>query len=407
MIYFQKDFLIKLKGVERKKYLFKRHIIKYLFLHGESTCNDIGQHVKLSMPSVQASIYELKNEGVIEERGQGVSSGGRRPIIYGLREESFYFLGLDIGRYHVRLAILDNNRNIITGIKIYEIKFVNDFSYLDKIIEYVSSLIKTSGIDKKKLIGIGMDMPGVIDSEKGINYSYLYNPDESLTETLEKRFNLPVFLENDANARALAEYWFGHARDKKNAIVLLLSWGIGLGLILNGELYQGANGFAGEFSHIPFKDDGKLCWCNKRGCLETVASATALSALAKEGLSSGNISSIVESVDDKKEYIDPDIIISAANQGDQFAIKILSEVSLELGKGIAVLIQILNPEVIILGGRMARAKQYIVTPIQHALNSYCNPTLLENVSIEITNFKEEAAILGSAVLVMNKLLNNK
>ena len=191
-------------------------------------------------------------------------------------------------------------------------------------------------------------MPGLIDSKKGVNLSYFYNPEEVLAVHLQKRFNLPVFLENDSNSLALAERWYGEVRDKENAIVLLLSWGIGMGLIINGELYVGASGFAGEFSHIPSVENGNLCWCNKQGCLETVASATALSNLVKEGVRSGLASSIFKSVNGNEDHIDPGIVIDAAHQGDQFAIKILSDVGYELGKGIATLIQVLNPEIIVL-----------------------------------------------------------
>ena len=402
--YFQKESLNRVKGVERKKHRAKQGIIRHLFLNGESTCNAIAQHIKLSVPSVQAGINELINDAVLVDRGQGNSSGGRRPFIYGLKKESFYILCIDIGRYHVRLSILDSSMKILSGITTHEIKFRDDFGYLDRICEYTENLIDATDIEKDKLIGIGLDMPGVIDSEKGINFSYLYDPETTLVKILEKRFNRPVFLENDANVLALAEYWNGHARNKKNAIILLLSWGIGLGLIINGKLYRGSSGFAGEFSHIPAKDNGKLCWCNKQGCLETVASASALSALAKEGINNGNASSIFELIDNKKKYVDPGLIIDAANQGDQFAVKILSDVGFELGKGISVLIQILNPEIIVLGGRMAKANQYIITPVQHALNSYCNPLLISDLEIVTTDFREDAAILGSAILVVNGLL---
>lgn len=402
--YLQKGSLDRFKGVEKKQHRTKQRIIWHLCLEGNSTCNDIAREIKLSNPSVQAGINELINDAVLEDNGPGHSTGGRRPNIYGLKRESFFLLTIDIGRYHVRLSILDSKMEIISGIVSHEIKFCDDLDYLERIIDYTEELINSFDFAKEKLVGIGIDMPGVIDSEKGINYSYFYSPDETLTHIMERRLGLPVFLENDANVLALAEYWHGYARGKKNAIVLLLSWGIGLGLIINGKLYNGSSGFAGEFSHIPAKDDGKLCWCNKQGCLETVASATALSELAKEGMKNGNVSSLFNSIDSNSEYIDPALIINGANQGDQFAIKILSEVGFELGKGISILIQILNPEIIVLGGRMARARQYITTPVQHALNSYCNPLLINNLSIEITDFGDEAATKGCAITVLNRLL---
>ena len=153
-------------------------------------------------------------------------------------------------------------------------------------------------------------------------------------------------------------------------------------------------------------DNGELCWCKKQGCLETVASATALPRLVKEGIRKGQASSIFETIDINNKFIDPDLVIAAANQGDQFAVHILSKVGHELGKGIASLIQILNPKIIILGGRMAKAKQYITTPIQHALNSLCNPLLTNNISLVPTSLGEDATALGLAIMMVDNLLSN-
>lgn len=403
--YFKNSDLESLNRVEKKKHHSKQRILKYLFLHGKSDCGSIARHVSLSTPSSQASINELLRAGIIEENGQGTSTGGRRPTTYSLTGDLFYLICIDISRFHVRLSILDSKLHIKTGIKTHEIRFKDSSSYLDEICEYAFHLIDTSDIEKDLLLGVGLSMPGAINSVKGINYSYFYNPKESLVSVLERKFKLPVFLENDTNVLALAESWYGHARDKKNALVLLLSWGIGLGLILNGKIYRGASGFAGEFSHIPVVENGELCWCNKQGCLETIASATALSKLVKEGIENGKASSLFESIDLSKEYIDPKIVIAAANQGDQFAVNILSTVGFQLGKGIASLIQILNPETIILGGMLAGAKQYIITPISHALNSYCNPVLAKNLKIASTDLGEEAPALGLAIMVVETLLS--
>lgn len=401
---FRNTSLENLNRVEKKKYRSKQKIIKSLF-RGECDCNSIARNINLSVPSTQASINELVHAGIIEEKGQGTSTGGRRPMVYGLKPDSFYILCIDVDRFHVRITILDSKLNTTAGPETHEIKFQDNTRYLDKIYEYATNIIDTSGIDNDLLIGIGLSMPGAIDSTKGINYSYFYDPEETLSTTLEKKFKLPVFIDNDTNILALAELWYGQAKNKRNALILLISWGIGLGLILNGKLYRGASGFAGEFSHIPAVNNGKLCWCKKQGCLETVASATALSTLVKEGINNGHVSSIFETIDINKEFIDPSIVIGAANQGDQFAVNILSEVGFELGKGIAALIQILNPEIIILGGRMATAKQYITTPIQQALNSLCNPLLINNISIKSTSLGEEAIALGLAIMVADNLLS--
>jgi predicted NBD/HSP70 family sugar kinase len=404
--FFQNISLDALNRVEKKKYHTKQRIINSLFLYNECDCNCLARLIHLSVPSTQTSINELIKDGIVEEKGHGTSSGGRRPVLYGLVGGLFYILSMDVGRFHVRLSLLDSNLQLHEGIETHEIRFQDSPEYLDNICELAIRRMESSGFKKELFIGIGLSMPGAIDSLKGINYSYFYNQNETLSDALGKRFHLPVFLENDTNVLALAEMWYGQARNKRNALVLLLSWGIGLGLILNGKLYRGASGYAGEFSHIPAVNNGQLCWCNKQGCLETVASATALSTLVKEGIRDGKSSLIFETADISKEYIEPQIVITAATQGDQFAVNILYEVGHQLGKGIASLIQILNPEIIILGGKMAEAGQYIITPIQQALNSYCNPVLTKDLSIVSTEFREEATALGLAIMVSEKLLSN-
>jgi predicted NBD/HSP70 family sugar kinase len=396
-----------LNGLEKKKFRTRQRIIKYLFLNEQGSCNEIARHIKLSSPSVQASINKLVAEQLVEDIGQGLSTGGRRPIQYGLKKGTFFILCIDVCRFHVKMAILNSKFRFVSDMQSHEITFKDDAQYLDHVCVLAEELIKSTGIEREKLVGIGLDMPGVINSAKGINFSYFYNPDEALTKTLERRFGCPVFLENDTNVIAQTEHWKGRAKGAGNALILQLSWGIGLGMILNGKLYTGYSGFAGEFSHIPAKENGKLCWCNKRGCLETVASASALSAKIKEGLSNGELSSFSKEIDPNKEYIDPSVVINAAKMGDQFAVNCLSEVGFELGKGLSILIQIFNPEVIVLCDAMSRAGQYIITPIRHTLNSYCNPLIINDVRIELSDFGEEAAILGSGMMVADTLLSGR
>jgi predicted NBD/HSP70 family sugar kinase len=133
-------------------------------------------------------------------------------------------------------------------------------------------VIRKSGVDKKKIIGAGIGMPGFIDSKKGINYTFLEAGEQTISQYLSRQLELPVYIDNDSSLIALAEFRFGLARRQKNAMVLNIGWGIGLGMILNGELFRGQNGFAGEFSHMPLFNNNKLCSCGKTGCLETEAS---------------------------------------------------------------------------------------------------------------------------------------
>jgi len=397
-----KNSLKQLSNVEKKKHLLKKRIVRYLYFHGSKSAAEISIKLKSSIPTITATINELISIDVITEQGQGSSSGGRRPNLFGLQNNTFYILGIDIGRFAVKMAIFNTKLENITGLQIYPLKLENDSKQIDIIHKIADKLINESGIIRKKLIGIGVDMPGLVDAANGYNYTFFYEKDRSVASFFEEKFELPVYIENDAKARALAEYRYGLAKGCNNALVMHVGWGVGLGMIINGKLFGGASGFAGELSHIPLVDNGILCNCGKQGCLETVASGTALVRLAKEGLSAGRNSTLNKIIDNGQELI-PRTIIQAANEGDQFAISIISQVGLELGKGIAILIQLLNPELIILGGRVAEANQYLLTPIEQALNHYSIPKLRNQTNIKISELGSNANILGTVAMVIENI----
>jgi predicted NBD/HSP70 family sugar kinase len=204
-----------------------------------------------------------------------------------------------------------------------------------------------------------------------------------------------------------AEQHFGLAKNKKNVLMLQADWGLGLGIIINGKLYSGKSGYSGEFGHLPIVGNGVLCACGKQGCLETMVSAVAISRMAKEGIQKGNLSLITELVQNDLEKIDISIVIQAANQGDQFAISLFTEVGHWLGRGIAYLIQIFNPELIIIGGRVAEASQFILAPIQQAIHTFSNRDISNNTEIKFSELGAKAGTVGVAAYALEKLSMSK
>jgi N-acetylglucosamine repressor len=402
----ESSYIENLKGLERKNIIQKIKTIKYLYVHGSKTNADICKHLRISAPKSFSLLNELINSDLIEKQGRGISIGGRKPDLYAIKEKSLFVLSIDIGLYKTRMSIFDNRNTSITGIKTYSVKLDNNRATLDILIGYINELIEESGIDSSKLMGIGISMPGLVDSVKGINYTHLNFGNKSIRDILIKEFNRPVFIENDAKAAALAEFRFGLAKKKKNVLVLYIDWGIGLGLILDGKLYRGSSGFAGEFSHIPMIENGLLCHCGKNGCIETVASGTAITRIAKEGIKSGRNSIINSLVNNDLDKIEIKTIVEAAHQGDQYAIGILSEMGYNLGKGIAILIQLLNPELIILGGRVSEVGQYITTPVQQSLNTYCMRQIHEKTEIKISEMEHSVGIMGAIAIFMEDIFEN-
>jgi len=398
-----------LSNIERKKHLHKIKLLKYLYEKGATTIAELFSAIGISSPTCQSLINDLIAEDILEKKGKGESIGGRKPDLYTLKDGIFYVLSIDMERFKTRIALFDNNNNNISGISILPKAISRDQSSIEDLYSFATDLIASSGINTNKLLGIGICMPGLVDAEAGNNYTYLKTEEheENLQVALEKRFGYPVFIQNDVKCAAIAECRHGQAKGVSDALVVLMDWGIGLGIIMDGKVRKGSKGFSGEIGHIPFIDEGTLCYCGKKGCLETVASGIALARMAKEGIKSGQHSLLNELSDQELDKIEPHIVVDAANRGDQYAINILSIVGNNLGKGIATLIQLFNPEIIILGGKIAEAKQYITIPIIHSINTYSMMEIRENTSIVLSALGQDSAILGMVSIVFDNLLDRQ
>ena len=389
-----------MKGVKKKRFLHKVEVIKNLYAFGPTSNADICKRLRISMPTSLSIMNELLEIRMVEKWGHGVSSGGRKPVLFGLMSDSFFSLGIDVTRFKTRIAIYNNCNKKVSE----TISFTSDITKpeecVDKIYNNASELLENASIDTTKLICVGLIMPGLIDSGRGINYTHLNFGSKTTREVLEEKFNRPVFIENDAKAMAHAELRFGKALGKKNVLVVFMEWGLGLGVIIEGKIYRGSLGLAGELSHIPAIDNKIYCQCGKQGCLETIASGAAISRMAIEGISSGKRSVLAEYHEKKGGHIETGEVVEAANSGDLFAISILSDTGMNLGKGLASLMQLFNPELVILSGNVCEAKQYITTPVQQALNTYCMPQIRERTNIVISELGDDQGMLGAVSLAI-------
>jgi N-acetylglucosamine repressor len=400
--------LASLNNVERKKHFLKIKLIKHFYVHGADSNAEICSRFGLSSPTSMALINELIADGMVRKQGRGKSIGGRKPDLYGLQDGCFYVLSIHVERFKTNLALFDNNNRFLTRIETLPLTLSKDLSAVDQLYAHAQSLLLTSGLDPEKFMGVGVSMPGLVDSEEGRNYTFWVTEEaDSLQQVLERKFNKPVVIQNDVKSACLAEFRFGQAQGLQNVLIVSMDYGIGLGLILDGKMRKGSSGFAGEFGHIPLIENGLLCHCGKRGCLETVASGIAMTRMAKEGIKSGQSSFLNSHSATEMDSLEPKAIMEAANKGDQYAINILSEVGIHLGKGIAILIQLFNPELILLGGEITEAKQFITTPIQQSINTYCMPQLRERTRIALSDLGPNASLLGSVATVTENVLERQ
>ncbi|MCP9199264.1 ROK family transcriptional regulator [Gramella sp. GC03-9] len=397
-----------MSNVERKKYLQKLKIIKHLFLNGETSNSDICSRFNVSLPTLMTLINQLKEAGIVVKTGQGKSEGGRKPDLFGLREHLFFVLSIHIERASIKLAIIDNNQSIIAE-RTVEKELSPSAAIVEDLHNLSKDLLADSKISGDQLMGVGVSMPGLVSTEEGKNFTYYLSEQDPipLQKKLEATFNKPVAILNDAKSSCLAEFRYGLARNKQDVLVISMDWGIGLGIIMGGKMHSGTSGFAGEFGHIPMTEDGKLCHCGKRGCLETEASGLALVQKAQEGLDKGQTSILNDLLKTKYEKLEPQVIIEAANKGDQFAISVISDIGIQLGKGISVLVQIFNPELIILEGKISEARQFITTPIQQSMNTYCMMQLKERTKIELSTLGPNSSLYGGIIAVMENIFQEQ
>ena len=393
-----------IKNQALKSYLHKKKIINILYKKGPKSNKQISKITHLSPPTITRLFKDLISEGLVKDFGMGDSEGGRKPIMYGINPDSMYILGIDIGRNIRRFALLNFHNKFVTELVSIPGKLENDPETVNQVYQQSLKIIKEAEIDYNKIMGIGIVLPGLINTLTGKSYSYLNYTNKPVSQLFEEKFDLPVFTENDSNLMALGEHTFGLAKGKENVLCLTLEAGIGMGLILNGKLHLGKSGFAGEFGHIIIEENGLLCTCGKKGCLETMASEEALVRLAKNGLEKDNTSMIMDIVNNKIENITPEIILKAAAKEDHFAINILSEVGHYLGKGIATLIHLYNPEMIIIGGKMAKAGQYLTDSIKQTLNNRTISLIRQDTEIVTSELGEKAGVLGATSLAMNRIL---
>ncbi len=377
--------------------LYKQKILKELCFGNALSGTEISSRIEKSMPLTVRILGELVSEGLVEEKGYAPSSGGRRPQVYALKPGKMYVVSVAMDQLVTRMAVIDmQNCDIICTEKI-GLPLPKNPGALEVLANQLNRFIDKTTIARDKIIGIGIGMPGFVDVSKGVNYSFL-ETQTSIVDFLENRVGIPVHIDNDSSLIALAEFRLGAARGRNDVMVININWGVGLGLILNGVLFRGCTGFAGEFSHIPLFVNNKLCGCGKSGCLETEASMLVVIEKAVEGLKSGRVSTIEEMPEDIEEACDT--ILKAATHGDTFAVELLSEAAYNIGRGIAILIHVLNPELIVLSGRGASAGRLWLAPVQQAINHYCIPRLASKSELAVSTFNDRAELIGAAALVI-------
>jgi len=379
----------------------KQQILSTLYFEKRLSSVELSNLLGKSIPHVTKVLMELVEAGFITEAGLAPSSGGRRAQVYSLKADAIYILSVAMDQLYTKIVLTDVLNNPVLPLETIELRLLNNNTAHEELTRIINSVIQRSGVNRSSIAGVGIGMPGFTNTKLGVNYSYLLPPNgESLYKYLERQLELPVYIDNDSSLVALAELKFGLAKDKEEVMVINIGWGIGLGMIVNGVMFRGFTGYAGELSHIPISESDTLCECGKRGCLETEATLRVVTEKAMKEIKEGSISGL--KYDERPEQMSEAIMV-AANKGDQYSIELLTDMGYKIGKAIAILIHIVNPELIVLSGRGAEVGKILLAPIHQALNKYCIPRLSEFTGVKVSTIGRKAELIGSAALVMENM----
>ena len=394
-------------NTDLKRFRQQSFIIEYLYRNGQASNPELAKLTNMSSPTINKLLLELVEIGIVQELGQGASLGGRRPGLYGINPGAKYIISIDIDCRMIKMGVFNLQNEAVSDIITYYDDVKNKKQVFEGIFKRLDALLESLNFKADQYLGIGISMPGLIEAKTGETFRDLMMNGLSIEEAFINRYKLPTFTANDSRVMALGEQAFGAARNKENVLCINICDGIGMGIIVNGKIYEGKSGFAGELGHVNVVEDGLMCTCGKKGCLETVASGTALVKLAQSGIANGKQSLIVEMVNNELDNIHVSTIIEALKNGDVFAIELISEACMYLGKGIASLIHIFNPEAIIIGGKIAGAKHFILDPIQQSLNKYTIHKIKQDTEIIASTLEENVKLLGAVAMVMNKLFEQE
>jgi predicted NBD/HSP70 family sugar kinase len=387
-----------------KQPLLKNDIIRHLYYQRQLTIPQLRKVINYTIPTLGKVVEELVQRQLLIITGKAASNGGRCAYTYALNASYAYCVVVSVERFTMRIAISNLYNELITTITTVKIGITTPNEMLKILQRSVRAIINNSKINRQQIMGISIAIPGLTDKKSGINYNYFGNVNRPVSEIFSKMFPYPVLVQHDMDALTIAEQTMGAGKGVENFLYLYLGGtGIGMGMVLNGKLYMGVDGMAGEIGHIPIIDNNKLCHCGKKGCLETEVSEAALVSKILENIRGGAGTALNDYVAGGN-YLTLQHIIQALHSGDRFVINMFAQISEHLGKIITIMLHLFNPEMIIMGGELTAAGQYLLNPLQQHLNRYALPQLLKNCKIITSTIGDNASLLGNVAFMMEYIL---
>lgn len=357
---------------------------------------EVARRSGLSPATISGITAELIEDDLIFEKETGDSSGGRRPILLALNPHGGYVVGLKLTETQAIGALTDLEATVVVKSS-SPLQERTPEDAIQVITRLVDELMLTARLPRKKLLGVGVGLAGIVDSERGLlrQSPFFHWHDVPLRDLLQERLSVPIYIENDVNTLSLAEKWFGMGQGIQSFLTITVGRGVGMGIVVNGQFYSGVGGGAGEFGHTIIDPQGPLCNCGKRGCLEAYVGDQGLVRMAQESL--GSAGTTIDNVD---------ALLELAQHGDPAAAAVFGRAGKIFGQSVANLITLFNPECIIIGGEGVCMGEYFFGPMRTALKQHVLPDLLGDTEIHIEPWGDDAWARGAASLVLRELFES-
>lgn len=391
------------KILDGKNSSLKQRIIGLCINDGDYSLADLSKELDTSIPTTTKLVGELVEDGLLVEIGKLGTNGGRRPSIFGLNPSAGYFVGVDIRRKFLGFAITDFKGSLVDYHEKVEFTVQNSEDSFREMCRMIKRELVETGINPEKVLAYGFNLTGRVNNETGYCFSYFLGEDKPIASVLEAELGKPVYVENDSRAMTYGEYICGTSNGVRNMLYLNVAWGLGMGMIVDGKLSYGKSGFSGEIGHFPLLNNNCICHCGKMGCLETGASGSAVYRIFMEKLKEGRTSTLSDKFN-RGEEIHMEEILAAVNEEDVLAIEVIEEIGTTLGRAIAGLINIFNPELIVIGGIISETKEYLLLPIKSAVQKHSLNIINSDTSIKFSKLGKKAGSIGSCMLSRSKLL---
>jgi predicted NBD/HSP70 family sugar kinase len=385
--------------------IIKNLIIKYFIANGNATNNDLAKEFSLSVPTVSKIIAEMTAEGTVNEFGKLETGEGRHPNLYGLNPDSGYFVGVDTLPDSVSLGLMNFRGDLVELSMNVPFKIENNEESLEALCKMVRDFIDGLDVNKKKVLAVCVNISGRVNPYSGYSYSMFNFSERPLTELLSSKIGYRVFIDNDSRAMAYGEYMKCDHSLVRNMLFINLSWGLGMGIIINGKVYRGKSGFSGELGHVHAFDNEVLCHCGKKGCLETQVSGRAFHRIVTEHLQRGE-ASLLQDKFKAGSPISYDDLLQAVAKDDMLCCNVVETMGNQLGEHIAGIINVFNPDTVVVGGLMSTLGDMLVHHIRSGIMKYSLSLVNQDTRICLSVLKEKAGVVGAAMLARTAVLGD-